>query len=136
MSGFRNTFSNSLQEIMHIETRWLNKLLGPFLNGFILLNFLDLTTTILALNSNTAFRELSPILASLVQYGFQGCLLATLYKFLPTIPLLYATYVQDRFTKYPLQLRLLKISALVALVTLNMIFFYIVVLNNIPLLMK
>jgi len=126
------------------ETFWLNKLnlhaldsvLWPLLTAYLCLNFLDLYTTSIAIGGSQAFQEYNIIAAKLFSMKFGGFLLAIILKFAPVFPLFYAVFSSDRSGKHHLQIRVIKISALLTLVIGDTFYSAIVLLNNIPVLLQ
>ncbi len=136
LGRFREAERRDKQFISQLNIRTLNNLLWPLYIGFICLNFLDIYSTLLALNSGEAFRELNPIAAVLFGYRFHGFLIATVFKYLPAIPLFYAVFSGDQRGNRVLEIRLVKFSGLIALIASDIILAYVVGINNIPELVK
>ncbi len=103
------------------ETRYLlalnmvkvNAYLTMLLVSLVVLSFLDTATTLVALHAGPAFVERNPIAAGLF-HSFSGFTVALLMKYLPFVPLLYATYVNDS-DRHPIAVRTVKLGGLVAL---------------------
>jgi hypothetical protein len=112
--------------LMSFDLPRLNDKLIILLSVFIALNFFDATTTLLAINAGPTFVELNPIASSLFRLDFPGFLLALTLKYIPVIPLVYATFLPaDGKTISP---RIVKVSGLIALAAADV--FYVVVVGS------
>jgi hypothetical protein len=112
--------------LMSFDIPSVNKKLLILLSVFISLNFFDAATTLLAINAGPTFVELNPIASSLFRLDFFGFLLALTLKYIPAIPLVYATLLPaDGKT---MSLRIVKVSALIALAAADI--FYVVVVGS------
>ncbi len=114
----------------------LDNILWPLYIAFICLNFLDLFTTSLALSNSLVFQERNILAAKLFAENFQGFLFALMIKFAPTFPLFYAVFLRDPQNKHPYQIRLIKVSAIAALIVGDAFYAWVVLLNNIPVLLS
>jgi Domain of unknown function (DUF5658) len=112
--------------LMSFDLRSLNNKLLILLSVFIILNFFDATTTLLAINAGPTFVELNPIASSLFRLDFLGFLLALTLKYIPVIPLVYATFLP--YDGNTISLRVVKVSALIALAAADI--FYIIVVGS------
>ena len=129
-----------LQEARMRETRFLmsfnlglvNRRLVVLLSVFIALNFLDALTTLVALQAGPIFVEHNPIAAGLFRMDFGGFLVALGLKYLPVVPLAYATFV-SRGEHSGLGIRIVKVSALVALVAADLFYLFVVGSNSLNL---
>ena len=127
-----------------MNNRWLDKLDVASLDDllwvlyifFICLNFLDIFTTSLAIDGFQHFQEHNILAARLFSMNLGGFLLALLLKFSPAFPLFYITFLRDPRNKYSFQVRVVKVSALFALIVGNSFYVAVVFLNNIPLLLS
>lgn len=113
----------------------LNNILWPLYVAFICLNFLDIYTTSIALSTPGIFVERNILAAKLFASSFLGFIFALLVKFAPAIPLFYAVFVGDS-QKYGYQVRIVKVSALAALIAGVAFYSVVVLLNNIPVLIS
>jgi Domain of unknown function (DUF5658) len=113
--------------LMSFNMPSLNNKLVYLLSIFVVLTFFDATTTLVAINTGT-FVELNPIANGLFQLDFPGFLIALVLKYSPMIPLAYITFLPDN-SERPMPLRIVKVSALVALAASD-IFYSIVVGSN------
>jgi len=114
--------------LMSFNMESVNNRLLVLLSVYIALNFFDAVTTLLAIHVGPTFVELNPIASGLFHLNFDGFVLALLLKYLPAIPLVYATFLRPEGVK-PLTLRVVKVSAFVALVAAD-IFYGVVVGSN------
>ena len=113
--------------LMSFEISRVNDRLMVLLSVFIALNFFDAVTTLLALNAGPTFVELNPIASGLFHKDFGGFVAALALKYMPMIPLAYATFVPDSGV-HPLAIRVVKVSALVALAAADI--FYVAVVGS------
>ena len=68
--------------------------------------------------------------------NFQGFLFALLIKFAPAFPLFYAVFLGDPQNRHTYQIRLIKVSAIAALIVGDAFYVWVVLLNNIPVLLN
>ena len=122
------------QFIMGLNIELMNKVLLPLFIAYLCLDFLDVYSTLLALKTNI-FQELNPIASTLFSLHFGGFLIAIAFKYLPAIPLFFLVFVRDPDDRHPFQIRLLRFVALVSLIAADGLLTYIVVWNNIPILL-
>ena len=100
---------------------------------FITLNFFDALTTLVAINLGPSFVELNPIASGLFRLDFFGFVAALGLKYIPMVPLAYVTFLQPSH-KHPLALRVVKVSAFVALVAADVFLLTVVGSNSFNLL--
>jgi hypothetical protein len=112
--------------LMSFDLSSVNKKLLILLSVFITLNFFDAATTLLAIHAGPTFVELNPIASSLFRLDFPGFMLALTLKYIPAVPLIYATLlpVEGR----TMSLRIVKVSALIALAAADV--FYVAVVGS------
>ena len=103
--------------------RYLRPLLGPF----IVLNSIDVLTTLVAMRS-PAFRELNPVAATLFGLSLNGFAIAVILKCVPVLALVSIAYVKDRSNRHPIGIRIVKLSAIAVLVAGDL--FYVVVVGS------
>jgi len=115
--------------IMSFDVSKLNRRLFLLLGLFIVLNFLDAFTTLMAIRAGPAFMELNPIAAGLFGLNFPGFSVALTLKFLPVLPLSYVTFLKGS-ESHPMAFRIVKVSGFVALVAAD-IFLLVVVGSNV-----
>lgn len=115
--------------LMSFDISKLNRRLVILLAVFVLLNCFDALTTLVALKTGPAFVELNPIAHGLFNLSFEGFVAALSLKYIPVVPLLYATFLKDSPSR-PIAFRIVKVSAFVALVAAN-IFYLGVVGSNV-----
>jgi hypothetical protein len=118
--------------IMSLNLSLLEKILLPLFVAYLCLEFLDVYSTMLAIRNSLIFHELNPIASDLFSMRFGGFMLAMVFKYLPGVPLFYAVFVQDPSNKHPFGLRMARFVALVSLVSIDGVLFYIVGWNNLP----
>ena len=112
---------------MSFDIAKVNSRLVLLLSFFVALNFFDAATTLLALNAGPTFVELNPIASGLFHKDFAGFVAALALKYMPMIPLGYATFVPVS-ENHALAFRIVKVSALVALAAADI--FYIGVVGS------
>ena len=112
----------------------IQRALWPLLVAFILLNFSDTLTTLVAAGLN-GFVEFNPLGTRLFRLGFDGFMLAYALKFVPVVPLFYMVAFKRDGTKDDFEVRLLKFTAFVVLVAADIGLGAIVIGNNLPLLL-
>jgi len=100
---------------------------------FITLNFFDALTTLVAINLGPSFVELNPIASGLFRLDFFGFVAALGLKYIPMVPLAYVTFLQPSH-KHLLALRVVKVSAFVALVAADVFLLTVVGSNSFNLL--
>jgi len=84
--------------LMSFDIPSVNRKLLIMLSVFIALNFFDAATTLLAINAGPTFVELNPIASSLFRLDFLGFMLALTLKYIPAVPLVYATLLPVSYT--------------------------------------
>lgn len=112
--------------LMSFDLSKLNGRLVILLSIFIALNCFDALTTLVAISTGHIV-ELNPIASSLFHLSFPGFMAALVLKYMPIVPLAYATYVRES-TSHQLAIRIVKVSAFVALVAADI--FYIAVVGS------
>ena len=113
-------------------TRVDNRLL-ILLSVFIALNFFDALTTLVAISLGSGFVELNPIASGLFRLDFVGFMAALGLKYSPMVPLAYVTFLPPN-DKHPLAVRIVKVSAFVALVAADVFLLAVVGSNSLNLL--
>jgi len=113
---------------MKVDFGRVGKALIILLAVFILLNLLDIITTLMALSNKSLFVELNPIAFGLFKLQFPGFVLALVFKLVPLIPLTYGVFVPDS-GKHPIQVRTVKLGVLVALGAADVLYTVIVMSN-------
>ena len=103
------------------------------LSVFIALNFFDALTTLVAIRLGPSFVELNPIASGLFRLDFLGFIAALGLKYIPMIPLVYVTFLPAS-QNHPLAIRVVKVSALVALVAADVFLLAVVGSNSLNLL--
>lgn len=118
--------------LMSFDMPKLNQRLLVLLGVFIALNFLDALTTLVALSLGPSFVELNPIASRLFGLDFAGFVAALGLKYIPMVPLIYATFIPGD-GKRVIALRVVKVSALVALVAADLFYLAVVGSNSLNL---
>jgi uncharacterized protein DUF5658 len=114
--------------LMSFDLVRVNKRLLILLSVFIALNFFDTFTTLLAIQAGPTFVEHNPIAARLFQLNFSGFVVALVLKYMPILPLAYATFVGAKESR-GLGLRIVKVSTFMALAAAD-VFYVLVVSSN------
>jgi hypothetical protein len=118
--------------LMSFDIVRLNGRLVFLLSLLIGLNFLDALTTLVAINLGPSFVELNPIASGLFRLDFIGFMAALALKYIPIIPLVYATLLPADSERV-LALRIVKVSALIALVAADLFYIGVVGSNSLNL---
>ena len=126
---YREARLRETRYLMSFDILRVNGKLVILLSLFVALNFFDILTTLLAISASPTFVELNPIASRLFQHDFGGFAAALSLKYIPILPLAYATYVKDSGEK-PVAYRVVKVSALIALAAAD-IFYLVVVGSNV-----
>lgn len=119
--------------LLSFDLSKVNKRLMVLLSVFIVLNFFDAVTTLVAINLGPNFVELNPIASGLFRMDFYGFVAALGLKYSPMVPLGYVTFLQPS-EKHQLALRVVKVSAFVALVAADVFLLAVVGSNSLNLL--
>ena len=119
--------------LMTFDLAKVNTRLLFLLSLFVTLNFFDALTTLLAIHAGPTFVELNPIASGLFRLDFLGFTAALALKYIPVIPLVYATFLPSD-TKRVIALRVVKVSAFVALVAADIFYLGVVGSNSLNLL--
>ena len=122
--------------IMQLDVATMERFAWPLLVGFVCLNFLDVYTTALGMNFGPLFHEENPLAAALFDRQFQGFLLALILKYLPLIPLFYLVFVRYGSGRHQVEIRTLKLAAVVALASADLFLLYVVGINNLQVLLS
>src|SRR5262249_4958011 len=118
--------------LMSFDISRVNNRLLILLSVFIALNFFDALTTLVALNASPRFLELNPIASGLFHLDFTGFVVALTLKYIPMVPLAYVTFLPSG-TNRALALRIVKVSAFVALVAADIFYSFVVGSNTVNL---
>jgi hypothetical protein len=126
----------SYEEAKERDEKWLmrtdfgrvRKALVILLAAFILLNLVDIITTLTALSKAPLFVELNPIASGLFQLRFPGFAAALVFKFVPLIPLSYGVFVSES-GKNQIQVRTVKLGILVTLAAADLLYIAIAINN-------
>jgi len=115
--------------LMTFDIAKVNNRLLILLSVFIFLNFFDAITTLLAINAGPTFVELNPIASNLFHHDFIGFVAALGLKYIPIIPLVYATFLRSN-EKHVVAIRVVKVSAFIALVAADLFYLGVVGSNS------
>jgi hypothetical protein len=134
--GYREAVERDKRWVSALNLSRLNNALWPLYVAFICLNFLDIYTTSIAMSKSQIFQEHNIIAAHLFAMNFDGFSLALILKFGPAIPLFYAVFCKDPGGRHSYHIRLVKVSALFALIAGDVFYCLVVLFNNIPVLLE
>ncbi len=132
----RTPFEREKRFMDSLDLSLIQKALWPLLVLFILLNFTDVLTTLIAAKFGPGFVEFNALGAGLFGYGLSGFMLAYSLKFIPTLPLFYLVALRPGPSKDDFQVRLLKFMALTVLIAADVFLGSIVLGNNLPQLLE
>jgi hypothetical protein len=118
--------------LMSFDIARVNNRLLILLSVFIVLNFLDAVTTLVAIHLGPNFVELNPIASGLFRLDFPGFVAALALKYIPVIPLVYATFLPAG-GKHQMAVRIVKVGAFVALVAAVLFYLFVVGSNSLNL---
>ena len=118
--------------LMSFDLSKVDNRLLLLLSIFIVLNFFDALSTLVAITLGPSFVELNPIASGLFRLDFVGFVAALGLKYSPMVPLAYVTFLSPN-QKHPLALRVVKVSALVALVAADVFLLAVVGSNSLNL---
>ncbi|MGI0091227.1 MAG: DUF5658 family protein [Nitrososphaerales archaeon] len=137
LERYRRNSARDRKLVGRLDIEKLDNLLWPLYIGFICLNFLDIYTTSIALGSaQQIFQEHNLLAAKLFAMSTEGFLFALVIKFAPAFPLFYVVFLKDDAQKHSYQVRLVKVSALAALIVGDAFYIVVVLFNNIPVLLS
>jgi len=125
--------SRETKFLMSFDLSKVDKRLLVLLSVFIALNFFDALTTLVAISLGPSFVELNPIASGLFRLDFVGFIAALGLKYSPMVPLAYVTFLRPS-KKHELALRVVKVSAFVALVAADVFLLAVVGSNSLNLL--
>ncbi|HUK80735.1 MAG TPA: DUF5658 family protein [Nitrososphaerales archaeon] len=118
--------------LMSFDLHAVDSRLLVLLSLFIALNFFDALTTLVAISLGPSFVELNPIASGLFKMDFLGFIAALGLKYIPLVPLIYVTFLPPT-QKHVLALRIVKISAFIALVAADVFYLAVVGSNSLNL---
>jgi hypothetical protein len=118
--------------LMSFDLPKVDSRLLVLLSLFIALNFFDALTTLVAISLGPSFVELNPIASGLFRLDFFGFIAALTLKYVPMIPLVYVTFLPSG-PKHGLAVRVVKISAFVALIAADVFYLAVVGSNSLNL---
>ena len=111
--------------IMSIDVKQLDRRLVELLVPFLVLNFVDVVSTLVGIQFTTAFRELNPVASALFGLQFGGFVIALVLKYAPVAILTYLTFMKSS-DKHPLATRVVKFSGLIVLAAADIFYVYVV----------
>ena len=134
--GLQERVRTNYQEVRERDERWLmridygmiRKALVILLGVYVLLDLMDLITTLTALSNSSIFTELNPIAHGLFQLQLLGFGLAIAFKFVPLIPLSYGVFMSES-GKNQVHIKTIKLGVLVSLGAANILLIAIVASN-------
>jgi hypothetical protein len=118
--------------LMSFDLSKVDNRLLLLLSLFIVLNFFDALSTLVAITLGPSFVELNPIASGLFRLDFVGFVAALGLKYSPLVPLVYVTFLPSS-ENHPLAVRVVKVSAFVALVAADVFLLAVVGSNSINL---
>jgi hypothetical protein len=132
--GFRSRVKERYEFVRERDRRWLmqfsveefQRKLVPLLAAYLILNFLDVVSTLIAKQSTAGFQELNPLASALFDLQFGGFVIALILKYAPAFILTYIAFIGNSGEKHPVGIRTAKLSALVVLVAGNIFYVYVV----------
>jgi hypothetical protein len=119
--------------LMSFDLALVNRRLIILLSVLVTLCFLDVLTTLVALRLGPPFVELNPIASDLFRLDFPGFVVALTLKYIPIVPLAYATALRTDGRR-AVALRVVKVSALITLVAADILYLAVVGSNSFTLL--
>jgi hypothetical protein len=122
--------------IMGINGNSIEKWLKVSFYLFFLLYLLDVFSTFTALRFLPAAFERNLFFAYLFESGLSGYLVAIFFKFILILPIMIVVLFPLRRSKNELVMRILKIATLAGILAAIIIYSYIVLFNNIPILIS
>ena len=134
MMRIRSRFKERYEYVRERDRRWLmqfsvegfQRKLVPLLATYLILNFLDVVSTLIARQSTAGFQELNPLASALFELQFGGFVVALLLKYAPAFILTYIAFIGNKGANHPLEIRIAKLSALVVLAAGNIFYVYVV----------
>jgi hypothetical protein len=127
--NYRDIRTREITLLLSYSLSLIQSRLKLMLNVYILLNFLDVITTLAGMSVASGFVELNPLAANLFKLSFPGFIAALSIKYLPIIPLFFITFFRSK-TNDSIGLRIVKLSGFVTLVAANMFYCFIVTSNT------
>lgn len=134
--SLRRRWARRYKAVKERDERWLfgldlgrvNRILLWLFVAFILLNLIDVVSTLAALRIGPPLLEMNPVASGLFRHGFWGFMLALVLKFFPFIPFTYAVFMKGS-SNHPVQMRTIKMGFLVALAAAD-VFYLAVAIND------
>ncbi len=122
--------------LARLNLKVLNRSIASLLAIFVFLSALDVFTTRTAMNVLPSFHEFNVLAASLFHNQVEGLLVAVvLLKAVPVVVILYALFLKEK-NHHSHQVRAVKLGVSIALILFNIFYGYVVLFNNLVLLMQ
>lgn len=122
---YRKAQAREKRFLMSFDIPSVNRKATILLTVFILLNFADVITTLMAIKTGPGFVEFNPIASNLFRLNFFGFITALGLKYLTVIPFVYATFLGGAWSNQ-IRFRTVKVGALVALAAADLFYFAVV----------
>jgi hypothetical protein len=135
LSVWTTPFDREKRFIDSLNMPFIQRALWPLLAVYIVLNFSDALTTLIAWATGPGFVEYNPLGSLMFDLGPAGFMLAYALKFVTIVPLFFMAWYRSKPGADDFQVRLLKFAAFVVLVAADIGLGAIVVGNNLPLLL-
>lgn len=133
---YQRIYERERSFILGINTHRLERWLRVSFVLFFSLYLLDVFSTFIALRFLPAIFERNLLFATLFASGFEGYVVAVFLKFLVILPIATIVFLPSYDPNFELMRRILKIAALAGVVAAIIIYSYIVLLNNLPILIS
>src|SRR2546426_12086205 len=116
MMSIRSRFKERYEYVRERDRRWLMQFsvegfqreLVPLLATHLILNFLDVVSTLIARQSTAGFQELNPLASALFELQFGGFVVALLLKYAPAFILTYIAFIGNKGANHPVEIRIAK----------------------------
>jgi len=122
--------------LYRLDLRLMNRILLGLYCLFVALSALDIQSTLIAMYAfPDSFHELNRLAAPLFGSGILGFIFASIVlKVIPAIALLYLLFLKENTHTRPYKVSPAKLAAIVALIIVDLFYGYVVLFQNIPLL--
>ncbi|MDG6988557.1 MAG: hypothetical protein JRN21_04440 [Nitrososphaerota archaeon] len=136
MRSWTTPFDREKRFIDSLNMPLIQRALWPLLAVYVLLNFSDVLTTLIAWATGPGFIEYNHLGSLMFNLGPIGFMLAYALKFVTIAPLLFMAWYRAKPGTDDFQVKLLKFAAFVVLVAVDIGLGAIVVGNNLPVLLR
>ncbi len=126
---YKQVHERDKQQVMALELKQLNRWLTIALAFLSTFYFLDVVSTLIAMNSFPGFVERNKVVAALFDRGFVGFLWAMALKYYPLMPVAVIIYLRPFGARSEIPVRVLKLGVLAGLVAGNFLYAFIVAYN-------